>query len=113
MQALFVVGSCEDLQGTKLVARKMKVSFLEVTLDKIGLTTMHATVSLCEYKQGLVLHFSFGLTSKHQLNICYFGGLIAAILLSRTNVHRNHTWNYRGVFLLPFGACWNPIQPDV
>ena len=45
MHALFFLSSCEELQGTKVGDRETKVSFLDVTLDRIGLTAMHACKS--------------------------------------------------------------------
>ena len=42
MHALLVLGSCEELQGANIGERETKVSFLVVTLDRIGLTAMHA-----------------------------------------------------------------------
>ena len=42
MHALFVLASCEELQGAEVGQRETIVSFLAVTLDRISLTTMHA-----------------------------------------------------------------------
>ena len=42
MHALFVLTSCEELHCAKVGQRETKVSFLAVTLHRIGLTTMHA-----------------------------------------------------------------------
>ena len=45
MYALFVLISCEQLQGAEVGQRETKVSFLGVTLDRISLTAMHACKS--------------------------------------------------------------------